>query len=684
MRILSIIFALLIGASAVFADDEVPPIVEKYAKIFGDVNNRSAPKLSPSGNRMAYFYNTEDDQFLVTREFVDGKLKKMMVMPAGDNNYFRWIEWANEDRILFSFFIPGEITSRRVVFDSTILMATDFDGQNTQLILGQEGRKRLHSVSQIREMRFRNDNLISLLPNDPDHILVGHNAGGRKQNDIYKVNINTGEKWIVTEAPNRSIVNAWLADSNGDVRVGLSANRGEDEVSLMVRTDANGKWQRLQNKKMFEDGRFNIHAFTEDPKFIYVTSDFQTGRRALYKFNIETGELGEEVFAHDVVDIDGVRLNRTSGKPVAITYLNHQEETIFLDAELSAAFAKITASLKAPYELISMSEDRTKAVIMESSPQIAGTYYYVDLKAETITSLFRRYKDAVSERNFDMQPISYMARDAQEITGYITYPESETHGRSNLPLIVMPHDGPVARDYLSWDWQVQFLANLGYAVFQPNYRGSSGYGQEFIAKGEGEWGDKIPKDVLDGVEHLVDEGLVDANRVCIMGEYFGGYLALWGATQMSDTYRCAISFGGVADIRAYLREYGAFKKGTDMYYDILGTRKKSQARVWSPVTYAENLKTPVLLGHLSEDSAVDYDRQAKEFYDEAKDSDAAVTLVTLDEGGTGIAYKKNRIYWLRQLGDFLLQHNPPGILKTEVDTAAASEPLDTTSQNGSS
>jgi len=420
---------------------------------------------------------------------------------------------------------------------------------------------------------------------------------------------------------------------------------------------------------MFIDGRFDVHALSDDPNFIYVTSDFQTGRRALYKFDIAKGELADLIYAHEEVDVDGVVLDRSFGNPVAISYLKHNRRLLFLDTEMDNIFTDLTKAFTNPYSLISMSRDHKKAIILVGSSRAAGTYYYVDLVKLTIAKLFNQRTQRATSYSLGKIPIHYTARDAQELTGYLTYPSKFLHDTANLPLIVLPHDGRIERDYDRWDWQVQFLANLGYAVFQPNYRGSSGYGVEFIAKGMGEWADKIPKDIIDGVDHLIEEGIVDAERVCIMGDYFAGYQAIWGAIQYPETYRCAVSFGAITDLRAHLRDYDAFNTKSAMFQRILGAQKKRAARDMSPINHIKKLQAPVLITHLEDDRYVDFKRQAEHFFEEASDSGIDAQIYSIEESGRGINLRSNRIRWLRQVGSFLVKHNPPGKITPNADRA---------------
>jgi dipeptidyl aminopeptidase/acylaminoacyl peptidase len=229
-----------------------------------------------------------------------------------------------------------------------------------------------------------------------------------------------------------------------------------------------------------------------------------------------------------------------------------------------------------------------------------------------------------------------------------------------LPLIVLPHGGPFVRDHWDYDATVQFLADRGYAVLQPQFRGSTGYGKGFVARGYGEWGRKMQDDLDDGVDWLVRSGQVDPKRVCILGSSYGGYAAMWGAVRNPERYRCAASMAGVADVPAMLRYDRKLFSATRYYREwrtqVGGAGKADLASV-SPINFADRLKVPVLIGHGETDDNVPV-KQSRAMVEALRKSNAKVTSVFYKDSGHGFDSSADFEDWLKRLEAFLATNNP--------------------------
>lgn len=262
--------------------------------------------------------------------------------------------------------------------------------------------------------------------------------------------------------------------------------------------------------------------------------------------------------------------------------------------------------------LVSWSDNLRRAVVFTSGSQDSGTYRFVDLDAGRADLLGEQYPEITPDRVGEVRPIAYAAADGLSIPGYLTLPPGVTEPRG-LPLVVLPHGGPAARDELQFDWWAQALASRGYAVLQPNFRGSSGLGLAHLEAGYGEWGRKMQTDLSDGVRWLAAEGVIDPERVCIVGASYGGYAALAGATLDTGVYRCAVSVAGVSDLRAMLRwtadRMGQTDNASNRYWnrfmggDGVGDRSLDER---SPARLAERADAPILLIHGRDDTVVPY------------------------------------------------------------------------------
>jgi dipeptidyl aminopeptidase/acylaminoacyl peptidase len=259
--------------------------------------------------------------------------------------------------------------------------------------------------------------------------------------------------------------------------------------------------------------------------------------------------------------------------------------------------------------------------------------------------------------------ITYKAADGLEIPAYLTLPIGKP--AKGLPLIVMPHGGPAARDYLDFDWLREAIVSRGYAVLQPNFRGSAGYTDAFMAAGYGQWGRKMQTDLSDGVQDLVAQGVVDPKRVCIFGWSYGGYAALAGATLEHGVYRCAADMAGPADLRRMLNRVQALedtrKNSTQRYWDrFMGATGPNDLTLdlISPADQAAKADIPILIVHGKDDTVVAYN-QSQVMADALSRAGKPYTLVTLKGEDHWGSRSETRLQLLSTVMDFLLKNNPP-------------------------
>jgi len=252
----------------------------------------------------------------------------------------------------------------------------------------------------------------------------------------------------------------------------------------------------------------------------------------------------------------------------------------------------------------------------------------------------------------EMKPVTYYARDGRQIHGYLTMPP-KIRGRKP-PVIVYPHSGPSNRDRWGFDPEVQFFANRGYAVFQVNYRGSTGYGKEFWSAGSKEWGGKIQDDITDGVRWLIQERKVDSARIGIYGAGFGGYSALHGACFHSDLYACAASYSGFINLFTYLKEVPPyFKPYLQMYYETVGNPETEPELIksMSPVFHSDQINIPVFIAQGGRDSWSTVN-ETNQFVQKLKKRKVPITYLLREEEGRYFRNEENRILFYNELGEF--------------------------------
>jgi dipeptidyl aminopeptidase/acylaminoacyl peptidase len=337
---------------------------------------------------------------------------------------------------------------------------------------------------------------------------------------------------------------------------------------------------------------------------------------------------------------------------------------IFFDAKLQASWNAVVKAFPGDQvSLASWSDNKRQLVVEVDSPTMGLAYALVDLDAKSARFLSDVYQGLTAEGVSERRPIKYKAADGLEITGYLTLPRGKD--AKNLPLVVLPHGGPEGRDTLSFDWWSQALASRGYAVLQPNFRGSEGFGWPFVKAGFGQWGKAMQTDLSDGVRHLAKQGVIDPKRVCIVGASYGGYAALAGATLDKGVYRCAASVAGPADLKRMLTDsnklYSSGNNSTIRYWlRFMGADgvKDPDLAALSPAKLADKVEVPILLIHGKDDTVVPY-VQSTLMADALKKAGKPVELVTLPSEDHWLSRGATRLQMLTSVVDFLEKNNPP-------------------------
>jgi len=308
--------------------------------------------------------------------------------------------------------------------------------------------------------------------------------------------------------------------------------------------------------------------------------------------------------------------------------------------------------------IVEYADDPRKMILYGENAEDAGTYYFADLTTGALQILAQDYAQLPTEWITQKKAITYKAADGLEIHAYLTLPNRKD--AKNLPLIVLPHGGPQARDNIGFDWQTQALASHGYAILQPNFRGSDGYGKKFVDAGHGEFGRKMQTDLSDGVRHLLAQGIIDPKRVAIMGASYGGYAALAGATLDPGIYNCAVSIAGVADLKNFI-DFVATRSDSNwsssvVYWKQFMGDPKTYDQI-SPVKQAAKASCPVLLIHGTDDTVVPI-IQSRRMESALKNAGKPVEFVTYKGQDHWETVGSSRIEMMKAALAFLEKHNP--------------------------
>lgn len=471
---------------------------------------------------------------------------------------------------------------------------------------------------------------------------------------VKRVDLTTGiaslvEKW-------RTGVWSWYADDDGVVRAGIA--REGRQWTLWYR-DKPGEKLRQVRAKLATDDSSVVDKFIFRGANSWIVTNERNGRFGLYKFDVNTGAVGDAIFEHPEVDIDEVRYDNATGEVKAITYQDDRYHTKWLEPDMNKLQARLDEALPGSSNLsVDWSTDEKRVLVYSSGGANPGRYYLLDRATSKMHAVVDPYPLIDPALLAEVRTVRYAARDGLSIPGYLTLPKGRE--AKDLPLIVFPHGGPFYRDSWSYNPIVQFLASRGYAVLQPEFRGSTGYGKSFVSKGYGEWGKRMQDDLDDGVDWLARTGQVDPKRVCIVGASYGGYAAMWGAIRNPERYRCAASWAGVSDLAEAIRHerqaFSAPRYFRDWRTKVAGDGDFDAAAV-SPLKFADKLKIPIFIAHGEKDTRV-LPKQSHDMVAALAEERANVTSAFYKDSTHDFDSSADLEDWMKRLEIFLAKYNP--------------------------
>lgn len=634
--------ALLAVSPALAAGPAAPP--ERIpVETFAALTSYADPEISPNGRlvvakalsgkqKSVIVYGVDEESKGVTRIAVPEKLE---VMSA---------RWAGDRRILLSVFGTGKVYGLDVPM--TRLFLKDLDSG----LLKELGAGKVGGL-------FGGD--IVFVDPAGGYVLLAAQRSFFESPSVLRIDLATLKTKEVASA--QSGVWSWYADSGGVVRAGLGSDA--DSWWLYYRERDGQSFRKIKGKRSAAMSLSNLETLipVAGSDKGYAIANKATGRYGVYRYDFLTDTIGEPVYEHRKVDVEGIVRSKRSGEPDAVVFTDERERMAWLDKEMQALQGKVDKALPGRINRV-VSRDSTdnRMIVLSATGSDPGTYYLYDRSTRSMSELARANDALEGKPLAPVEPVSYAARDGLDIPGYLTRPLGR--GDKGLPLIVMPHGGPFVRDKWSYEPWVQFLANRGYVVLQPNFRGSTGYGKAFVDAASGEFGRKMQDDLDDGVRWLVEKGLVDPKRVCIMGASYGGYAAMWAAARNPEIYRCAISFAGVSDIRPMLK-YNPGQWIAQRYYrdwrDRIRGDSEFDLETVSPLARARDIRIPLLIAHGKDDSRVP-PAQSTKLHEALKRAGRAHEYVLYPEEGHGFAKPENAADFLNRVERFLAVHNPAG------------------------
>jgi dipeptidyl aminopeptidase/acylaminoacyl peptidase len=477
---------------------------------------------------------------------------------------------------------------------------------------------------------------------EPDAIYVGINDRDKSWHDLYKVRISTGERTLIRKNTERIV--SWTFDQKDQLRLATRVNdNGETEL---LRVDDKG-FTKIYSCNVFETcGPIRYH---KDGQRVYLATNKGAAVNLvqLELFNPTTGK--EDVLESDPlnrVDLGDASFSEVTDEMVFTSYEDDRERIYWKDKSFEADYKLIQKQL--PGKEIgfgSSTADERLWLVSANSDTEPGETYLFDRQTKKLTLQYRIRETLNRDYLAPMKAVRYKSSDGLEIPAFLTLPKGVAP--KNLPVVVFPHGGPWARDSWGYDTFAQFWANRGYAVLQPNFRGSTGYGKKFIDAGNKQWGDKMQDDLTWGVKYLIAEGIADPKRIGIMGGSYGGYATLAGVTFTPDLYAAAVDYVGPSNLITLLETIPPYwEAGRQIFYQRMGDpttpEGKAQLDRQSPLNHATQIKTPLLVVQGANDPRVNK-READQIVIALRDRGFPVEYIVAPDEGHGFARPVNNM-----------------------------------------
>lgn len=535
---------------------------------------------------------------------------------------------------------------------NTIVYAKDFNGDENYHVLAvdaQTGESKDLTPFEGARAGIQDD-----LEDDPDHLLIAHNARNPEAFDVYRVNIHTGEQQAVAQNPGNII--GWQTDHQGTVRLAIASDglhtavlhrrHDADEFSVIIQTDFRTD--------------VNPQFFDKDNQRFYALSNRGRDTAALVLIDPNQPEQEQLIFENAKYDLLGAGYSRLRHVLTAAYFEADKLHYHFFD-EISAIRHQRLKDLLPGYEvsLQSATRDEKTFVVAAYSDRTPGHRFIYHDETQQLHHLGEINPKLNPAHMASMRPIRFTARDGLEIHGYLTLPVGMEP--RDLPVVVNPHGGPWARDSWGFNPEVQFLANRGYAVLQINFRGSTGYGRRFWEASFGQWGLSMQDDISDGVAWLLKQGVADPNKLAIYGGSYGGYATLMAICKTPDVYAAAIDYVGVSNLLTFMQTIPPYWRPLlEKMYTMVGHPEKDRERLeaTSPALNAQHIKTPLFIAQGAQDPRVNK-AESDQMVNALKARHVEVEYMVKENEGHGFQNEENKFEFYERMEQFLEQHLQP-------------------------
>jgi dipeptidyl aminopeptidase/acylaminoacyl peptidase len=588
---------------------------------------KTAFQISPNGKYLTWMAPVNQRLNVFAREIGNEKAIQLTHETARDvSGYF----WANNHRILFLKDSGGDENYKLFgvnIDGSNLKPLTDFPGVKTQVI----------------------DDLEDI----EDEVIIGLNKRNPEVFDAYRLNIVTGEMTLIAENPGN--IMGWMTDHNGKLRLAITSDGVNS--SILYRKEEKESFKTILTTNFRET--MSPVLFTFDNKNLYAVSNLGRDKTAAVEFDPETSKEIKKLYENPDFDISNIGYSRKRKVITSAIYTSWKNERHFFDEETKKIFEFLRTKLgDKEFGFTDRDKNEENYIIRTYNDRTPGAYYLFSKSTRQLEKIAEVAPWLDENELSEMKPVQFKSRDGLTIHGYLTLPDGmKPH---DLPVVVNPHGGPWARDSWGYDPEVQFLANRGYAVFQMNFRGSTGYGREFWEKSFKQWGKTMQDDITDGVRWLINEGIADPKHIAIYGGSYGGYATLVGLTLTPQLYAAGVDYVGVSNLFTFMKTIPPYwKPMLEMMYEMVGDPGKKEDSLYlsasSPVFHADKIMVPLLIAQGANDPRVNKD-ESDQMVKALKERGIEVEYLVKDNEGHGFRNEENRFEFYEAMEKFLHKH----------------------------
>ena len=590
-------------------------------------SDRSGYQISPDGNYFSFLAPYEDRMNIFVQRIGSEDTVRLTSETARSVAGYMW---ATNERILFMKDTAGD--------ENYQLYGVNLDGSDLRAYTAFPGVR---------------TTLIDDLEDIPNEVIIGMNKRQAEIFDPYRLNLETGELTQLAENPGNW--QGYMTDHEGKLRVVTAIVDGVN-TQILYREHEEEEFRPVLTTNFRESVDFM--EFTPDNRLVYAATNLGRDKVALVLMNPATCEELEHLYAHEQYDVSSISYSRKRKKLLAVYCQGHKDPIRHYFDDEEAAFREHLRSFfeGRRFGITATDKEEQKYLIYVGSDRTRGRYYFYD-RAVGSPALLAELAPWLQEDDMvAMHPVTYTSRDGLTIEAYLSLPHPYTPETAKaLPVVVHPHGGPWARDSWGYSAEVQFLCNRGYAVFQMNFRGSTGYGRKFLEASYKQWGQAMQDDITDGVNWLITQGIADAKRVAIYGGSYGGYATLAGLCFTPDLYACGIDYVGVSNLLTFMQTIPPYWRPLlEMMYEQVGDPEKDleMLRAYSPALQAHLIKAPLFIAQGANDPRVNK-AESDQMVEALRARGVEVEYMVKDDEGHGFHNQENRFDFYRAMERFL-------------------------------